>query len=224
MAVGAILLADDEETFRESTCRLLRREGFVCHCVKNAEEGVESLRRGQFDVLIADIRMPNNPDMRIVRETRQWNSHFPIILVTGYPTAETAIEAIELAVDAYLTKPLDIDDLISHVRKAIKGSHLRQRLAAVVERLRSVVKDLESDALGRLLPAPETNEVALPTIRTLASCLSELLILWNEPAATHDVKNLCDLLDCPQRPAHRQAILEAIEVLEKRRTTSSPSS
>ena len=57
--------------------------------------------------------------------------------------------------------------------------------------------------------------VALATIRTLASCLSDLLVLWDRPAADHGVDSLCELLDCPQRPVHRQAILHAIEVLEK---------
>jgi DNA-binding response OmpR family regulator len=205
MTVGAILLADDDETFRESTSRLLRREGFDCRCVKDAEEAVGSLRQGRFDVLVSDIRMPHNPDMRIVREARNLDGHLPIILVTGYPSAETAIHGIELAVDAYLTKPLDIDDLMDYVRKAVKRSHIRRRLAAVVARLHSVVAELETET-----PQPDTDGIALPAIRTLASCLSELLTICGKPASS-----LCDLLDCPQRPAHRQAILDAIEVLER---------
>ncbi len=56
---------------------------------------------------------------------------------------------------------------------------------------------------------------ALGTIRTLASCLSDLLASWGKLAADCGMNNLCDLLDCPQRPAHRQLILDAIEVLER---------
>ena len=60
MFVGSVLIADDEETFRESTCRLLHREGFECHCVEGADEAIESIRRNHYDALIADIRMPCN--------------------------------------------------------------------------------------------------------------------------------------------------------------------
>jgi DNA-binding NtrC family response regulator len=215
MSVGSILIADDEETFRESTSRLLRREGFECRCVKDAEEAVESLRHIRFDVLVSDIRMPRNPDLRVVREARELDSHLPIILVTGYPSAETAIRGIDLAIYAYLTKPLDIDELLAHVFRAVERSHVRRRLAAVCERLHSVATDLETERSKPLLPAPETDDIALGTIRTLASCLSDLLILRGEMAADHGRNNLCELLDCPQRPIHRKAILNAIEVLER---------
>lgn len=215
MAVGSILIADDEDTFCESTSRLLRREGFECRCVKDADEAVQTLRQDRFDALVSDIRMPHNPDMRLVRAARKLDSHLAVILVTGYPSAETAIRGVNLAIDAYLTKPLDIDELLAHVRKAVERSYARRRLAAVVERLRSVVTDLEAEKSKPLLPTFKTDDMALATIRTLGSCLSDLLVTWSKPAADHGLSNLCDLLDCPQRPAHRQAILNAIEVLER---------
>jgi PAS domain S-box-containing protein len=135
--------------------------------------------------------------------------------VLGYPSAETAIRGIDMAVDAYLTKPLEIEDLLAHVRKAAERCRARRRMAAVVERLHAVVADLESDRSGPLRPNPEADNLALGTIRTLASCLSDLLALLGKAATDHGVNNLCDLLDCPQRPAHRQVILDAVKVLEK---------
>ena len=215
MAVGSILIADDEETFRESTSRLLRREGFDCQCVKDADEAVAHLRQIRFDVLVSDIRMPRNQDLRVVREARALDGHLPVILVTGYPSAETAICGIDMSVDAYLTKPLNIDELVAHVHKAVKRSHTRRRLAAVVERLHSVVTDLETEQLKPLLPILETDDMALATMRTLGSCLSDLLVMWAKPAADHGLSNLCTLLDCPQRPVHRQVVLDAIDVLER---------
>ena len=74
MSVGSVLIADDEETFRESTCRLLRREGFDCQCVEDAEETVESLRHVRYDALIADIRMPHNPDFGWSRRPANWTA------------------------------------------------------------------------------------------------------------------------------------------------------
>jgi FixJ family two-component response regulator len=215
MSVGSILIVDDEETFRESTSRLLRREGFECRCVKDAEEAIEGLRHDRFDVLVSDIRMPRNSDLRVVREARALDSQLPIILVTGYPSAETAIRSIDMAVYAYLTKPLDVDELLAHITKAMDRSRVRRRLAAVSERLHSVIADLETEQSRPPLPGPDADDIALGTIRTLAACLSDLLVLLRKREADDGRNNLCDLLDCPQKPAHRKAILYAIEVLEK---------
>jgi len=215
MAVGSVLIADDEETFRESICSLLRREGLECQCVDDANKALENLRHVCYDVLISDIRMPGNTDLHLVKAARELDGHLPIILATAYPSAQTAIQAIDLAVEAYLTKPVDFEELLSHVRGAVRRSHARRRISSVVERLCTVVADLEAENAMSHARNDRADESSLATIRTLASCLSDLLVLWEKPAAEHGLGNLCELLDCPQQPAHRQAILHAIEVLEK---------
>ncbi len=218
--LGAVLVADDEDTFRESTCRLLRREGFECHSAKDAEEAVESLRRGRFDLLMADIRMPRNPDLRVAREARELDSQMPVILVTGYPSMETAIRSVEMSVVAYLTKPLDFDELIRCVRTAVEHSRKRRALSAVRERLQSCLADLETMASKPLPRADDPgDDVSFGTIRTLASCLSELLKLWARSKQRRRLYMLCELLDCPDQPVGREAILETIEVLKKTKET-----
>lgn len=90
-----------------------------------------------------------------------------------------------------------------HVRKAAQRSRARRRLAAVVERLRSVISDLETEKTAMLSCAEKGGQGMLATICTLASCLSELLVLWHGPVANRGLHDLCELLDCPQRPSHR---------------------
>ena len=123
MSMGSVLIADDEEAFRESTSRLLRREGFECLCADDVDQAVEMLQHKRFDVMVSDIRMPHNPDLRIVKEARGLDSHLPIILVTAYPSVDTAIQSIAMAVDGYLTKPLNMGrscfDDASQARAAI---------------------------------------------------------------------------------------------------------
>ncbi len=117
---GSILLADDEETFREATCRMLRREGYECEVAADADEALGMLGKRNFDLLIADIRMPRNAEMRLVTEARRIAGNIPVILVTGYPSLHTAISAAGSSVNAYLTKPLDFTELMGHVRSAIE--------------------------------------------------------------------------------------------------------
>ena len=219
----SILVADDEETFRESTCRLLRREGYDCDSAGDTEEAVAKLRRRPFDLLIADIRMPRNQEMRLVREAQRLAQGMPVILVTGYPSLDTAIRSIGMPVTAYLTKPVDFPDLLSHVRPSVERSQRHRTLSRVRERLRQCLEDLEqvghesessADGASRVAPA-----VSTATIRTVAACLSELLEIRGKSCSGKWSPNLCDLLDCPQRPVHRKAIQETVEVLKKTKST-----
>jgi DNA-binding NtrC family response regulator len=213
--LGSILLVDDEATFRESTCRLLQCKGYQCQCACNGDEAVKALQDRRFDLMIADIRMPGNPDLRVVHAAKQRDRQMPVILVTGYPSMETAIRGIDLLVVAYMTKPLDFDELLGHIKSAIKHSRTPRVLAAVRERLQTCLADLDA-MQSEPIPGAAAEEVmvSVGTIRTLAACLSDLLALPGEPAAGSGLSHLCELLDCPQRLTHRQAILDAIAVLE----------
>jgi CheY-like chemotaxis protein len=212
---GTILVVDDEETFRESTCRLLQRDGFLCVCAANGDEAVKALQDRRFDLVIADIRMSGNADLRVVRAANECDVPTPVILVTGYPSADTAIRAISLSVSAYMTKPVDFDELLGHVRLAVARSRTRRAVATVCARLRSCISDLEAVPSEAACDSARGGMVSLGTIRTLAACLSDLLRLGAGPDAGRGPASLCELLDCPQQPAHRQAIVHAIAVLKR---------
>jgi len=216
---GSILIADDEETFRVSTCRLLQRQGFDCLGAGDADEAVGRLRRRRFDLLVADIRMPHNPDLRLVRRSNELDPHMSVVLVTGYPSMDTAIRSVELSVAAYLRKPLDHEELLEHARAAARDSRRRRALSGVVERIESVLVDLRI-AQAKLRPHDGCSDRIPPeTIRTPAACLSQLLSSSPISAGDRSMHNLCELLDCPQRPLHRDGMLKTIEVLKKTRDT-----
>jgi DNA-binding NtrC family response regulator len=215
----SIIIADDEESFRESTSCLLRREGFECFCAEDAQDAIDRLESRHFDVLIADIRMPHNENMRVVRRAMELDAEMAVIVATGYPSTETAIQSVELPVAAYMTKPLDFDELLVRIHAVVATSRRRRAIAAVVERLETCIADLDSTRTQRRPIETETADVPERTIRTLAACLSELLSLLPSTAPDRRWQNLCELLDCPQQAVHRQAILEAIEVLKMTRDT-----
>lgn len=218
--LGSILLVDDEETFRESTCRLLQREGFDCHSAADADEGVEILRDNRFDLLIADIRMPGNHDLRLVHVARELDDQMPVILVTGYPSTDTAVRSIDLSVAGYLTKPLEMADLLCHIKPAVAHCRNRRALTSILGRLQSCIDDLSSAQWNPIPRVGGKDElVSIGTIRTLAACLSELLGFLFRSEGEGVAASLCELLDCPQRPVHRQAILDTVAVLKKTKET-----
>jgi DNA-binding NarL/FixJ family response regulator len=121
-----ILLADDTDVFLQSTADLLRRDGYVCVCAHDAPEVAQALAASRFDLLIADINMPGNTELELLRTLRALPEPLPVIIVTAYPSVGTAVEALRLSVIDYLVKPLDLADLRDRVGRAIeKGRAMR---------------------------------------------------------------------------------------------------
>jgi DNA-binding NtrC family response regulator len=169
MAKGArILLADDEEDFLRYTATLFEKAGYHCDCVMDAPAAIHKLRERRYDAVISDIRMPGNSDLALARETARLQHGVPVILVTAYPSMDTAIPAVSLPVKAYVEKPVEFGDLLATVDGAILESRgLRdapacrpdacgrmgwfiQVLAAIADELTASKKSFKSKRLRRL--------------------------------------------------------------------------
>jgi DNA-binding NtrC family response regulator len=116
---GRILVADDETTFLETTADLLRDEGFECDATADAYMAREMLCQKEYDLLIADIRMPGNLKLELIQGLQEIAAGLPAILVTGYPALDTAILSTRFSVAGYLLKPLDFDELLKLAHEAI---------------------------------------------------------------------------------------------------------
>jgi ActR/RegA family two-component response regulator len=216
----SVLLVDDEETFRESFRRLLERKGLDCQCACDGDEALQILQSRRFDVMITDLRMPNNPDLRLVRAAQETDPDMAVIVVTGYPSVDTAIGSVELSVSDYLTKPVAFDDLFRRIRAAAKRCRRRRELSAIRLRLQTCLVELDSLTSAPVPPTEGKGNLDLVgTIRTLAACLSGLLRLAGDMKPEWRLRSLCELLDCAQQPTHRRAIVEAVQVLKRTKET-----
>src|SRR5436309_4941689 len=106
-----ILLADDDEIFRETTASFLRRLGYECVTAPEASTVLSLMRESNFDLLISDIEMPGNANLELVKQVSELAYGFPVILLTGHPTVESAVESVRLPVVAYLMKPSSPEEL-----------------------------------------------------------------------------------------------------------------
>ncbi len=116
---GKILVADDEATFLEATVDLLREEGFECDGAPDAFHAESLLRQKDYDLLIADIRMPGNLELELLKGLKSTTGGLPVILVTGYPSLDTAMLSTRLSVVGYMLKPVNFDDLLEVAQEAI---------------------------------------------------------------------------------------------------------
>ena len=169
MAKGArILVADDEEDFLRYTATLFEKEGYACDCVTDASAAVDRLKKHQYDAVISDIRMPGNADLALARETARLQDGVPVVLVTAYPSMDTAVPAVSLPVKAYVEKPVEFGELLATVDGAILESRrlrgttvctpnacahmgwIIQFLSSIVDELVASKQSFRSRRLGRL--------------------------------------------------------------------------
>jgi two-component system nitrate/nitrite response regulator NarL len=167
-----ILLADDEDTFRSSVAVLLRREGYVCDVAGTTEEASEALAKGPYDLLISDLRLPGNTELELFHGVASSGAIVPVIVVTAFPSVATAVAAMRCAVVDYLVKPLDFDDLLRAVRRALEA----RRAARMLESLREALADGGTIARIARRAAGGTNgsaaDALTPREREIVSALS----------------------------------------------------
>jgi two-component system response regulator HydG len=132
-----IVVADDEASARSGLATLLRDEGFE---VVLAEDGSTALARVQEmapDVLVTDLRMPGMDGIELLRHAREANPDLIVVLMTAFAEVETAVRAMQEGAEHYLTKPLQIDELVLVIRRALE----RRSLKLEATELRARLKD-----------------------------------------------------------------------------------
>ncbi len=139
-----VLLADDEETITRSTCRLLEKDGMECVCVSGAAAALDRLREDDFDVLVADYKMPGNEDMQLLETKNGDFPDVPVIIITGYPSLQSAVKSLKYQVFDYITKPIDMVYLLRRIREAAEQRRLRIALRESQEQFR-IVADFTYD-------------------------------------------------------------------------------
>jgi DNA-binding NtrC family response regulator len=122
-----ILVVDDEPGMLE-VCRdtLLSIAGTHIETTSDARKGLELARSGEWDLLVLDIRMPGVDGVRILREARASHPDLAVIMMTAFPTVETAVEAMKLGASDYVTKPFIPDDLLLKASRALERQRLVQ--------------------------------------------------------------------------------------------------
>jgi CheY-like chemotaxis protein len=117
---GAVLLVDDDISVGRGLRRVLSAAGYEVRIATSGEEALDALTGGTFDVIVSDINMPEMSGISLLRSVRLRDRDVPIILMTGKPTVETAMEAIGLGAMQYLAKPMNLDELLNSVERASK--------------------------------------------------------------------------------------------------------
>lgn len=114
-----ILVIDDEQIVLDSVKKILGQENFTVETTTKSREGLDKAMEQEFDLVLTDIRMPEIGGMKVLREVKRARPATPVIIITGYATVESAVQAMKLGAAEYIEKPFTPDLLLSTVNKAL---------------------------------------------------------------------------------------------------------
>jgi two-component system response regulator RegA len=118
VAVTRLLLVDDSEVFRERLARAFRERGFAVRTAGGYDEAMASAREHAPQLAVVDLRMPGRGGLELVRDLKQFDAAMHVLVLTGYGSIATAVEAVRLGAINYLPKPADADDVLAAFRRA----------------------------------------------------------------------------------------------------------
>jgi DNA-binding NtrC family response regulator len=122
--VPRILVVDDEMIVCESCKRILEGEGYEAETALSGKEAFEKMKANPFDIVITDLKMPGIDGMEVLRIFRKEYPDSIVIMITGFSTVETAVEAMKLGAFDYIPKPFTPDEVAIVVKKAIEKKNL----------------------------------------------------------------------------------------------------
>lgn len=123
-APANILLADDDDAVRKVLARALSSQGYIVHAAADGEQAAKAFEAAPFDLVLSDIDMPGRNGVELLKVIRERDLDVPVVLLTGSPTLESALLAIEHGASHYLTKPIDLPGLHATIRRALQAGRL----------------------------------------------------------------------------------------------------
>jgi excisionase family DNA binding protein len=114
-----VLVVDDEASIRDLLAKTLALAEYDVDVAPDGRSALDRMRMYPYDLLIADLKMPGMDGLSVIREAKRYKTDLPVIVITGFSTESSAIEAINLGVSGYLTKPFRVPEVLKQAEKAL---------------------------------------------------------------------------------------------------------
>jgi DNA-binding NtrC family response regulator len=168
---GRILVVDDERHQRDILKLILEAEGFETIVAGNARQALEEARRGEpIDVVLTDLKMPDKSGIALLADIQKTQPGLAVVLMTAHGSIDSAVEAMRKGAFDYLTKPLEKDQLLLVLRRALERSHLVRENRMLQEQLRDRFR------LENIVGAHGTMQDVFRVVHKVASSNSTVLI------------------------------------------------
>ena len=123
-----VLVVDDDPVVLDILFQYMKMIGLEAICVNSGERALEEFKKGGFDIVISDIKMANMDGLKLLSEIKRIDYDVPVIIITGYPTIETVIEAMKNGAIDYLVKPFQFDEIKLKIQRALAEKEMSKQL------------------------------------------------------------------------------------------------
>ena len=123
-----ILVVDDDETIRNTIKAILEDEGYLVDSAATGSEAVQKTKKTAYNVALLDIRLPDMEGVELLKLIKDTVPRTRKIMVTGYPSMQNAIAALNKNADAYLVKPVNIEKLLNTVKEQLQLQENERRI------------------------------------------------------------------------------------------------
>ncbi|MFZ2448140.1 MAG: response regulator [Syntrophobacteraceae bacterium] len=141
-APARVLVADDDDIFLEILAEAVQDAGGEATLVPDGQAALDQLARARFDILITDLNMPRVDGLALLRQVRALHPHVLGILITGFGSLESAIEALRLGVYDYIQKPFMVEQIAVTIRNAIERVSIFKERSVLLEKIENLHKKL----------------------------------------------------------------------------------
>lgn len=140
-----ILVVDDDENIRKVLVAILEDEGYKVENVGTGKEAVEKTRRNYYNLALIDIRLPDMEGIELLTKMKDTTPKMRKVIITGYPTLQNAVDAVNKGANAYILKPFDVGRVLRTLKEQLQKQDEEKKYSQnkVAEFIETRVKELE---------------------------------------------------------------------------------
>ncbi len=121
-----VLVVDDEKEFLETIVKRLIKRSLYVEGAENGEDAIEKIKKGNFDVVLLDVKMPGMDGVETLAEIKKLKPLTEVVMLTGHASVESGIEGMKLGAFDYLMKPMELEQLFEKLKDAYEKKHLQE--------------------------------------------------------------------------------------------------
>jgi DNA-binding NtrC family response regulator len=145
-----ILVVDDDESIRKVLATILEEEGYAVDTAKNGREAIKKSKVKFYNLALIDFRLKDMEGTKLLTRVKDTTPKMRKIIITGYPSLQNAVEALNRGADAYILKPFDMDKVLGTIKDQLKKQEEEKRYSheKVTEFIETRVKELEKEKIN----------------------------------------------------------------------------
>lgn len=182
--MAKILIIDDEKAIRNALRDILEHEKHKVEEAEDGASGLEKARRGSFDVVLCDIKMPKMDGMELLEHLMAFDDSIPVVMISGHGTIDTAVEAIKKGAFDFIQKPPDLNRILVTLRNALERGSLVQETKS----LRQKVQKTKAD--GNMVGSSKALEAIREMVEKVAPSDARVLITGGNGAGKEGVARM----------------------------------